>query len=317
MRIFPKARTAALLGGFASMVFASCAWAQDGGGKLPNGSAILPCVTPIEGMACIPGGKFIRGMDGDPHSKCDQPSYNKKGVANTFPAAEIWMQTYYIDKTEVTTEAYQACVKEKKCPKSGPKYTDFSRPKQPITGISWYEARTFCESQGKHLPTEAEWEKAARGEQGDLYPWGNAVATCENSVVMDASGRSCGITKKGNGPEKGRVLEVCSRPVSRYGLCDMIGNAEEWVADWYTDNYEVCGADCLGIDPKGPCAGSADKTCNNLRYKVVRGGSWYWPAVHATGIHRRSHVPSNDPYHHFGFRCAATADEMRALTAAK
>lgn len=281
---------------------------------MPDGTAIAPCLSGIEGMSCIPGGQFVRGSDNDPHVKCKQSSYNKKGVVNTNPASQVWMQTFYMDKTEVTTEAYKACVKAKKCPKSGPKYIDFDRAKQPITGISWYEADTFCKAQGKHLPSEAEWEMAARGTAGDIYPWGNDAATCDNSVIMDdKKGRSCGTTKRGKNPEKGRVLEVCSRGASRYGLCDMIGNAEEWVADWYTASYEACGADCAGPNPKGPCAGSADEKCGKLRYKVVRGGSWYWPAEHATGIHRRSHVPSNDPYHHFGFRCAATQEEMQKL----
>lgn len=281
---------------------------------LPNGEAIAPCLNPIEGMACIPGGKFIRGSNHDPHKKCKQPSYNKKGVVNTFPEAEIYLQTYYMDITEVTNEAYKKCVAEKKCPKSGPKYIDFDRPKQPITGISWYEANTFCKAQGKHLPTEAQWEKAARGENGDMYPWGNTpTANCENSVIMDEKGRSCGVKKRGKAPEKGRVLEVCSRGASRYGLCDMIGNAEEWVADWYAPSYEMCGEDCLGIDPKGPCQGDDAQKCGKIRVKSVRGGAWYWEDVHATGIHRRSHVATNDPGHHFGFRCAASQDEMEKL----
>lgn len=280
------------------------------------------CVTPIEGMACIPGGPFLRGSDNDSHVKCDQSSYNrayrKKGDnhINVNPQSKIDMPTYYMDITEVTNEAYQACVKAKKCEKDGPKYNDFSASKQPITGLSWYNAKQFCEAQGKHLPTEAEWEKAARGENGDLYPWGNAPATCENSVIMNAKGRSCGeIKRRGSHPEKGRVLEVCSKGAFRYGLCDMIGNAEEWTADWYTGSYEACGEACSGFNPKGPCDGEAPdgKKCGKYRHKTVRGGSWYWPAEHATGIHRRSHVPSNDPAHHFGFRCAATAEEMDAL----
>ena len=281
---------------------------------LPNGQPIAECLNPIDGMSCIPGGKFLRGSDNDPHSECKQSSHNKKHQVNTNPQMEIALQTFYMDKTEVTIEAYKACVQAKKCVKSGPRYIDFDRPKQPITGVSWYEADTFCKAQGKHLPTEAEWEKAARGEAGDLYPWGNDPSTCENAVIMDSKGRSCGTTKRGKNPEKGRVLEVCSRPASRYGLCDMMGNAEEWVADWYTDSYEACGDACKGVDPKGPCDGSSEDKCGKLRFKVVRGGSWYWPAEHATGIHRRSHIPSNDPeYHHFGFRCAASQAEMEKL----
>ena len=274
---------------------------------LPDGTPILPCKDVPEGMQCIPGGKFLRGLNDDPHTKCKQPSYNKKGVINTFPQDEIWLQTFYMDTTEVTNKAFRECIKNKECKKAGPLYIDFDRDEQPITGISWYDADNFCKKQGKRLPTEAEWEYAARGPNGDIYPWGNAPeASCENSVIMNEKGRSCGQTKKGKNPEKGRVLAVCSRPASRYGLCDMIGNAEEWVADWYSNSYEVCGDSCKGINPKGPCNGA--EQCPGYRYKSVRGGSWYWPAEHATGVHRRSHVPSNDPAHHFGFRCAKSVE---------
>lgn len=296
-----------------STIFGNTALSQESQSKTPGDRHAQECLAAPETMACIPGGIFKRGSNDDPHSECKQSSYNKKHQVNTNPQADIWLDTFYMDKTEVTVKAYKACVAEKKCPKSGPKYTDFSRDLQPITGISWFDAHTFCKAQGKHLPTEAEWEKAARGSNAEMYPWGNDAATCENSVIMDKKGRSCGITKKGKGPEKGRVLEVCSRPASRYGLCDMIGNAEEWVADWYSNSYQDCGKDCIGDNPKGPCAGAAE--CDKHRYKVVRGGSWYWPAEHATAIHRRSHVPSNNPYHHFGFRCAASQSEMLTLTA--
>jgi formylglycine-generating enzyme required for sulfatase activity len=284
----------------------------------PTGERIVDCEAAPQGMACVPGGPFIRGMDNDPHEHCDQPSYNKKDQVNTNPAETIWMQTYYMDLTEVSTEAFQACIKAKKCEKAGPKYNDFSRPLQPVTGISWFDAYNFCKAQGKHLPSEAEWEKAARGPDGELYPWGNEPApSCENAVIMnEKKERSCGVQKKGAHPEKGRVLEVCSREPGRYGLCDMVGNAEEWVADWYSANYTACGEGCQGFHPLGPCGGGPDD-CQGHRYKLVRGGSWYWPAEHATGIHRRSHVASNDPYHHFGFRCAASPDEAAALRPAE
>lgn len=284
----------------------------------PNGTVIKPCETAPEGMVCIPGGPFIRGSDDDPHSECKQPSYNKHHVTNTGPAATIWMQTYYIDKTEVTFGAYSACMAAGECDKAKPLYRDFDRPLQPMTGMNWYDSDKFCKAQGKHLVTEAQWEKAARGPDGALYPWGNEPeASCELAVIMNEKGqRSCGVEKIGYKPEKGRVLEVCSRPEGVYGLCDMVGNAEEWVADWYSHSWADCGADCEGMDPLGPCGGKEEEGCKH-HYRAVRGGSWYWPKEHATSIHRRSHLPLNDidHYHHYGFRCAASLEEAQAIVA--
>lgn len=258
----------------------------------------LACQDAPYGMVCIPGGPFLRGRD--------------DGPKNAQPSATVWLQTFYMDKNEVTNADYQVCVDAKACPKSGPQYKDFSRPEQPINGISWYEARTYCEFVGKKLPTEAQWEKAARGTDGRLYPWGKETATCERAVIKDARGRSCGVKKaKGGHPEKGRTWEIGQKPATLHGLFDMAGNSWEWVEDWYSKSYAECGEACLGVDPKGPCDGA--DTCKGHRLKIVRGGSWYWPGNYATTTYRRHHVPSNRPFHHFGFRCAATAEQAEAL----
>jgi formylglycine-generating enzyme required for sulfatase activity len=275
----------------------------------------VPCGEAPEGTACVPGGWFIRGVDEDPHWPCWQAGRPRKVPPDSVPASRVWTDTFYMDLTEVTVAAYRACVKAGACKRAGPSYSDFSRPGQPITGISWFDARQFCEAQGKHLPTEAEWEKAARGPDGELYPWGNEPANCERAVIRDDAkgGRSCGVEKHGGHPEKGRVLKVGSRPAGRYGLFDMVGNAEEWTADWYGESWAACGEPCQGINPRGPCPG-ADR-CPGHPYKSVRGGSWYWPAVHAKGSHRRPHFPKNRPFHHYGFRCAANVTEAEALSA--
>ncbi|MSQ84415.1 MAG: formylglycine-generating enzyme family protein [Myxococcales bacterium] len=255
-----------------------------------GGPAVLSCGTPSAGMACIAGGAFIRGSD--------------DGPANAKPQATVWVQTFWMDLYEVTYAEYKACEKKGKCPKSGPKYSDFNRPKQAINGVSWHDAVAYCGAHGKRLPTEAEWEKAARGTQGALHPWGNEPATCKRAVIMDKTGRSCGVKKLHSQPDKGRVLEVGSRPAGAYGLFDMSGNSWEWVADWYSPSYAKCGSACAGVDPKGPCGGKA--TCAGYHEKLVRGGSWYWPAQYATAIWRRPHAANNEPFHHFGFRCAAS-----------
>lgn len=264
-------------------------------------TAVQPCLPlPSAGLACIPGGTFTRGRD--------------DGPKNEAPAAQVWLPTYYMDINEVTFAAYQACAKAGKCRHTRPIYSDFNRPKQPMVLVTWYDAVDFCRAQGKHLPTEAEWEKAARGENGDLYPWGNEPVTCERAVIMDHRGRSCGLKKQGlpRLADVGRTLEVPARPAYRYGLHDMIGNSWEWVADWYSDSYAKCGKACEGADPKGPCGGAT--TCPGHKQKLLRGGSWYWEDSNATGTFRRPYAPDNQPASHFGFRCAASADEAARLT---
>ena len=227
---------------------------------------------------------------------------------------EIELSAFFMDVTEVRVAAFEECIVAGACrADAGPRYLDFDRADQPVVGISWFDAVDYCEWRGLHLPTEAQWEKAARGVSGDPTPFGSAPVDCETAVIRDDRGRSCGVRKEvGNSPDTGRVLEVGSRGAGHYGLVDMVGNAEEWVADWWSEDWSECGAECQGVDPLGPCAGSVD--CDRS-WRVVRGGSWYWPAEHATGFHRRRHYPANSPYHHFGFRCAASVEEARELQA--
>ncbi len=263
----------------------------------PDGSTMLPCAQAPSRMSCIPGGPFMRGSDDGPD--------------NTRPRATIWLQTFYMDQYEVTYADYQACMNELGCPRARPRYTDYDHPNMPMTGVSWYDAARYCELHGKQLPSEAQWEKAARGPDGKLYPWGDQPVSCERAIYRDASGRGCGLKKRFSKPETGRPWDVGSRPVGVYGLFDMVGNSWEWVADWYSKSFAACGADCEGVDPRGPCAGQ--DSCPSTRNKIVRGGSWYWEAEKATGVYRRAHVPANDPFHHFGFRCAATAEQAAKL----
>jgi formylglycine-generating enzyme required for sulfatase activity len=257
----------------------------------PNGVEMKACPEDRpEAMSCIPGGPFTRGSnDHWDHAK---------------PQAEVWVQSFWMDQYEVTYAEYKACQKAGECNRAGPQYVDFDRPAQPINGISWFDADKYCKAQGKRLPTEAEWEKAARGGDARLYPWGDEEASCEQAIMKGVEeGRGCGVLKSGKKPETGYPWNVGSRAPNPYGLYDMAGNAYEWVNDWFSTSYEACGEDCSGVDPKGPCQGA--ESCHGFRRKVVRGGSWYWDATRATTIYRRAHVPRNQPFHHFGFRCAA------------
>ena len=108
----------------------------------------------IEGMACIPKGEFIRGSEAERSCKQGEVKRIPAQAPNHRPVSKIDMPTYYMDLSEVTYSAYQACVRKKNCPKRRPAYSDFSAAQQPMVGLSWYEAFTYCKAMGKHLPTE-------------------------------------------------------------------------------------------------------------------------------------------------------------------
>jgi formylglycine-generating enzyme required for sulfatase activity len=279
-----------------SLASALAAWGC-GDDEPKAGTSAAACETAPPGMACVPGGWFVRGADAGPE--------------NARPAERVWVSTFYMDRVEVTNQRWRACRRARQCPAGGPRYRDFSRPRQPIVGVSWHAAVALCAFEGKRLPTEAEWEKAARGPDGALHPWGDEPADCTRAVIEGEGGRGCGLKKAGKRPEIGRTHLVGSRPAGAYGLHDLSGNAWEWVADWYSESYAACGADCRGPDPRGPCGGT--EPCPGYTQKIVRGGSWYWPPEQATAIWRRPHFPSNEPFHHFGFRCAATPEQATRI----
>ncbi|MFN3603501.1 MAG: formylglycine-generating enzyme family protein [Leptonema sp. (in: bacteria)] len=239
-------------------------------------------------MVCILKGEFLMGYN----NYTKEEDTNKK-VLDTYPEHKVFLDSFWIDQYEVTFSEYQKCVEEKGCSPAKPNYIGFSNPNQPMVGVNWYQARDFCKWKQKRLPTEAEWEKAARGERGEIYPWGNEPATCQKAIIKEKDKTGCG---------KETTWDVGSKGAFRYGLYDLAGNSWEWVLDWYSESYEKCGLDCFKKNPKGPCEGL--EPCPGFTKKVVRGGSWFWEGEYATGYNRRSHYPNNKPFHHFGFRCA-------------
>lgn len=256
------------------------------------------CTKKIDGMACIPAGEFIRGSNNhEPDEK---------------PEEKVYVSEFYMDIYEVTNTDFQKCLdsgkckeclKTKKCKYIGPTYgKPYLKPNQPIVGVSWYSAKEYCEFMGKRLSTEAEWEKAARGPDGNIYSWGNDQATCKLAIIEENGRKGC-VPKRIQPDRLMTTQDVGTRPVGVYGLYDMAGNSWEWVNDYYTPSYKACGDACRGKDPKGPCNG--EENCKGYKRRIVRGGSWWWPAKYARGSKRRPHIPENYPeYHHFGFRCA-------------
>lgn len=260
------------------------------------------CAAEIPGMKCIPAGTFIRGSN--THD------------ADERPEEKIDLDEFYIDTYETTNREFNECLaagkcrnclKENKCTQVTAGYGKlYQGEKQPVVGISWYTAKEYCEFRGKRLPTEAEWEKAARGPDGNLYPWGNEPATCARAVIEEGEP---GQKRKGCFAKKLPVdwhmhtSDVGTRAPGVYGLYDMAGNSWEWVEDWYAPSYASCGEACRGKNPKGPCNGAAK--CPGYTKKVLKSGSWWWPGDYTRGSKRRAHIPENFPeYHHFGFRCA-------------
>lgn len=196
------------------------------------------CADPPEGMVAVPAGSAWMGCNESVDNQCQ---------ADEHPFHEVILAAFAIDRTEVTIAAYTACVDEGLC--SSPDDTDAfgapctlgESPAHPMTCVDWFAASTYCEQQGKRLPSEAEWEKAARGVSGQLYPWGDANPSCNEAVMNE-----CPTTS---------LQPVGSKPAgaSPYGALDMGGNAFEWVADWYAAAYYV---ESPLESPTGPATGT-------------------------------------------------------------
>jgi formylglycine-generating enzyme required for sulfatase activity len=232
---------------------------------------------PREGMVDVPAGTFERGCD----ANADCQPYSQ-------PAHEVYLDHFAIDRVEVTVERYAVCVAEGGCSAAGNDgectAARADGGELPINCVSWDQAQAYCAWADKRLPTEAEWEKAARGRDGRAFPWGNEPASCELAVMYDAGALGCGA---------GAPLPVGSRPqgASPYGALDMAGNLWEWTADWYRSGYDPA----LRDNPPGPEHGEE---------RVVRGGSWddMWGERAMRITERASNAPATSG-RHLGFRC--------------
>ncbi len=162
-----------------------------------------------------------------------------------------------------------------------PHYTDPEYKNHPVVYVLWSEAEKYCTSVGGRLPTEAEWEKAARGPTGSEYPWGNDLQSLSNLNVEN---------------KVGDTIEVGSFPQnqSAYGVLDMGSNAREWVQDWFESGAYAFSA---RNNPTGPTSGT---------YKVLKGAGFDDPATFTRAAHRLKHVP-NSPGNNRGFRCVVSS----------
>jgi formylglycine-generating enzyme required for sulfatase activity len=204
---------------------------------------------------------------------------------------QVVLDSYYMDKFETSNQEYKDFMRSSGHP--APAYWDDPRlnnANQPVVGVNWYDANAFCEYKGKRLPTEAEWENAAKGPDGSHYPWGHKVSP----------------TKANYGQNVGKTKPVDSYPegVSGYGTYNMAGNVFEWVSDWYDPNYFKVSA---SLNPQGPPTGY--NFANQGPVKVLKGGSWLAPASSLHTSHRFWNQPENNSYGvGLGFRCAQSVE---------
>ena len=238
-------------------------------------------------MVLVPAGEFIMGSDDiDTSGKSEEFGFNEPWFLPEHPQRKINLKAFYIDQFELNNGNYKAYLigTERVHRNELVKLLDplqLRVNEHPVRNVSWHDANDYCTSVGKRLPTEAEWEKAARGPNGNEFPWGNEWHP-EN---VNSGGRET------------QVLPVGSLPQGRspYGVYDMAGNVLEWVEDWF-DAYP-------GADYKSPRYGQ--------QTKVARGGSWggvgHYVIPHYFRSAYRYNFPPTVGYNDVGFRCAKDA----------
>ena len=225
----------------------------------------------------IPEGSFIMGA-------------NDKTFLSSYPEHQVYLDAFWIDQTLVSNAMFAKCEQAGVCkyfyslPKYNPYFGDPAYASYPITYVTWYDADQYCQWAGRRLPTEAEWEKAARGTDGWMYPWGN---TAPDETLTNFKQSNIGGT-----------VSVYSYPAgaSPYGILGMAGNVREWVADWFNPKYYDHSPD---RNPQGTTRGNE---------KSLRGGSYLDDARGLLVFKRFSHDPKS-PGANRGFRCVQDADE--------
>jgi formylglycine-generating enzyme required for sulfatase activity len=242
----------------------------------------VPTITPATGNDI--GSTWIRPEDGMTMVYVPAGSFNMgsyTGKKDQQPVNSVSLAAYWIDQTEVTNGKYALCVNANACQapsKSNSYYIlDYFHNPQfadyPVIYVDWNKAVAYCSWAGARLPSEAEWEKAALGTDGRLYPWGNTL----DSTLANYN------------QYVGDTTEVGSYPtgISPYGALDMAGNVWEWVNDWYN------------VYPGGDASVSSDF---GQTFRVARGGSWYYDEGDLHSAYRYANLPSDSSYN-LGFRC--------------
>ncbi|MGP0591911.1 SUMF1/EgtB/PvdO family nonheme iron enzyme [Nitrospira sp. T9] len=258
-------------------------------------------------MILIPAGEFRMGSTENQISSLlkDFEGIQFNAFQAEIPQRQISLKAYYLDQYEVSYRHYRAFLES--TGRAAPAFWEnerFHKPDHPVLGVTWYDATAYCTWAGKRLPTEAEWEYAARGPQGYAYPWGNSWDPQRTNTASYWAGKNfSSMAKWGEWMQtaldrgKAGPLEVgtFSNGVSPFDIHDMAGNISEWVFDWYTP-YE--NQPTLIHNPNGADSGTM---------KVHRGGSWSVSSIFARSTYRaRENPEKRSPY--IGIRCAKSSE---------
>ncbi|MCG3174635.1 MAG: Hercynine oxygenase [Myxococcota bacterium] len=292
-----------LLAGLAGLIYLSAHHAEYSPRPQPVSRDASPATAPrlvfpvtrYGPMDYVPAGPFIMGCDPKQDPECEE---------DESPVREITLSAYWIDRHETTAGAFRDCIAAGACGSST--YGEYMQSAtctvgdkkafdQPVNCVSWRGADAFCRWAGKRLPSEAEWEKAARGPQGRKYPWPSGPPLCMRAVFhADKNDRSgCGQAK---------TWPVGSFPseTGPYGSLDLAGNVFEWTASWYNGLYY---AQAPALDPPGPQHGSQ---------RVRRGGSFRTAAKYIRASYRGRDEPLKF-MDDVGFRCAVSASSAAGM----
>lgn len=221
--------------------------------NLDIGSTLVnPADTAV--MVYVPDGEFLMGSE-------DSDAFSDEA-----PEHQVWLDAFWIYQTEVTNEQYRQCVEDGACELPG-NTTNYQNPfyaNHPVGFVSWFNADAYCQWAGGQMPTEAEWEKAARGTYGRKYPWGNEPVTGHKANYCDVNCQDHIRADTDHNDGYAITSPVGSFPdgASPYGALDMAGNVWEWVADWHSRFYYNRSP---YENPTGPFSGDG---------RVVRGGSF-------------------------------------------
>ncbi len=235
---------------------------------------------PADGMVMVyvPAGEFEMGSTG--------------GDDDEQPVHTVALDGFWIDRTEVTKAQYEQCVAAGACT---PCYGDSAYYDYPAIYVTWYQAETYCGWAGGRLPTEAEWEYAARGPEGRVFPWGDEFDGTRLNFCDANCERDWADETVDDGYAETAPVGSYPAGASWCGAQDMAGNVWEWVADSYASDYYDRSP---SRNPTGP---------SPWEYRVLRGGSWGFDPYYVRGANRDCFVPSNT-YGHVGLRCAMSSE---------